>query len=432
MKNFNCYFQFVKGRTLTTEDAFMLRRKATARLARMEKEFTSTVVLTENETLLINETNNDKKRRCTKAPKRYEDFTDTEDEQRRNSPKKTAMTTIDNEKHLAIEIKEVHEPVYVKDSILEQLKHCTVNLVPLQEIDNIAPWCMVHNLYKCFCKGRSVEGKPMIIEKEEVNTTVVHTTEQKLEFDYGVSLKPKYTFDKVEKKNKKTVNYDDDVEDKEDEVAEAENDSDEEDQDYNNDDVNDDDDWIKERKRRKKESKDKFSEKQEVEININRAQAKSDDDDAEEIVDDEYSRDSIQSGRTEKQNHKRSLHEVRKRFYQSRPDSCRRHIPTPRRMFLYCNRRRRLNALKFIKYTENDQSRLLLNEHVMRSVYYHKIDAENHKNNNSSTSSTKDKLDAVAKTKCDISQQPQTAESLSSTDKAKNTYLHENEIVDRS
>ncbi|XP_065367506.1 uncharacterized protein ocm [Calliphora vicina] len=418
------------GRTLTTEDAFMLRRKATARLARMEKEFTSTVVLTENETLLINETNNDKKRRCTKAPKRYEDFTDTEDEQRRNSPKKTALTTIDNEKHLAIEIKEVHEPVYVKDSILEQLKHCTVNLVPLQEIDNIAPWCMVHNLYKCFCKGRAVEGKPMIIEKEEVNTTVEHNTEHKLEFDYSVGVKPKYTFDKVEKKNKKTVNYDEDGEDNEDEVAEAEDDSDDEDQDYNNDDDNDDDDWIKEKKRRKRESKDKFSEKQVDEVNINKEQAKSDDD-AEEMVDDEYSRDSIQSGRTEKQNHKRSLHEVRKRFYQSRPDSCRRHIPTPRRMFLYCNRRRRLNALKFIKYTENDQSRLLLNEHVMRSVYYHKIDTENHKNNNSSASSTKDNIDAVEKTKCDMTQPPQATGSLSSTDdKPKNKYLLANEVVD--
>ncbi|XP_037809193.1 LOW QUALITY PROTEIN: uncharacterized protein LOC119601958 [Lucilia sericata] len=415
------------GRTLTTEDAFMLRRKATARLARMEKEFTSTVVLTENETLLINETNNDKKRRCTKTPKRYEDFTDTEDEQRRNSPKKAALTTIDNEKHLAIEIKEVHEPVYVKDSILEQLKHCTVNLVPLQEMDNIAPWCMVHNLYKCFCKGRAVEGKPMIIEKEEVNTTIEHEAEQKLEYDYNVSFKAKYTFEKVEKKKKKVENNSE-AEEEEDMAAETV-DNDEQQKDNSDDNVKDnEEDWIKERKRRKRE---KLVEKATAE-EISQEKQKSDEDVADELGEDEYLNDSsIKSGRIEKKS-RRSLHEVRKRFYETREDSCRRHIPTPRRMFLYCNRRRRLSILKFIKENENEQTRLLLNEHVMRSVYYHKIDAENHKKNNSVDEyNLKEQNDDGVVNEVVVEQQPRPAnEILATSDKTQKKFLLVNEVVD--
>ncbi|KAI8122490.1 hypothetical protein CVS40_6619 [Lucilia cuprina] len=417
-----------EGRTLTTEDAFMLRRKATARLARMEKEFTSTVVLTENETLLINETNNDKKRRCTKAPKRYEDFTDTEDEQRRNSPKRAALTTIDNEKHLAIEIKEVHEPVYVKDSILEQLKHCTVNLVPLQEMDNIAPWCMVHNLYKCFCKGRAVEGKPMIIEKEEVNTTIEHEAEQKLEYDYNVSVKAKYTFEKVEKKKKKAENNSEAEEEEDMEAETVDNDEKQQDNSCDEDDKYNDEDWIKERKRKKRE---KLAEKATAE-EISREDSKSDEDDADEVGDEEYLKDSsVKSGRIEKKS-RRSLHEVRKRFYQTREDSCRRHIPTPRRMFLYCNRRRRLSILKFIKENENEQTRLLLNEHVMRSVYYHKIDAENQKKSNrTDEANLNEQTDDGVVNEVAVEQQPPPANQiLITSDKAQKKFLLVNEVVD--
>ncbi|KAM7343900.1 over compensating males isoform 1-T2 [Cochliomyia hominivorax] len=418
------------GRTLTSEDAFMLRRKATARLARMEKEFTSTVVLTENETLLINETNNDKKRRCTKAPKRYEDFTDTEDEQRRNSPKKTALTTIDREKHLAIEIKEVHEPVYVKDTILEQLKHCTVNLVALPNMDNIAPWCMVHNLYKCFCKGRALEGKPIIIEKEEINNTIEHDAEPKLELDCNVNVKAKYTFDKVEKKRKLTQN--DDIEIKDVETANGadveDNQNEEKNEDADNDET--DRDWIKESKRKKKEKHDKLSEKLISKETVN-IESTNSEVELDESLEDEYTRYSpTEQDQTMKQKSKRSLHEVRKRFYQSRYESCRRHIPTPRRMFLYCNRRRRLNVLKFIKEHENEQTRLLLNEHIMRSVYYHKIDTENLKKNNQENSNNlNQKLKDVEETKSDkLTQNSQTnAESI---EQSKNCQMPVEEVVD--
>ncbi|XP_013105417.2 uncharacterized protein LOC106085642 isoform X1 [Stomoxys calcitrans] len=340
------------GRTITTEDAFMLRRKATARLARMEKEFTSTVVLTENETLLINETNNDKKRRCTKAPKRYEYYEDeTDEEARKQSPKKTALTTIDNEKHLAVDIKEFREPVYIQDTILEQLKHCTVNLVRLENMDNVAPWCMIHNLYKCFCKGRSLEGKPMVIEKDENNTTIEHgEDEPQWEIDYKISTKARYTFEKVEKKK------------------------------YTDGEESDDNDINTklEATPPSRRNKERPRINKEEAVKTTRIPAEDGEKSENELLEPASEQEALleEQSRTERERPRRSIEDVRERFYASRPECCRRQIPIPRRMFLYCNRKRRLNVLKYIKENETEKNRLLLNEHVMRSVYYHKADNE--------------------------------------------------------
>lgn len=160
---------------MSNEDAFNLRRQATARLAKMEKDFTSTLVLTDNETLLINETQCDKKRRCTKAPKRYEDFDDSiEDEEgqpvtrsskappkREVSVKRTRSSLVQS------------EPRCVRDTDFVQLKHCSVALRRLPDVANLATFCMTHQLYKCFCGGLAVDGKPIVIEKEQSETAVI-------------------------------------------------------------------------------------------------------------------------------------------------------------------------------------------------------------------------------------------------------------------
>ncbi|XP_017045224.2 LOW QUALITY PROTEIN: uncharacterized protein LOC108090854 [Drosophila ficusphila] len=194
------------GRGISNEDAFNLRRKATARLAKMEKDFTSTLVLTDNETLLINESQGDKKRRCTKAPKRYEDFDDTMfDEEEKNvvSPtskkqKKIAAAAAAAAASAAaaaaaasakIAAPALTEPVLVRDTDLAKLKHCLVGLRRLPDIDNLAIFCMTHQLYKCFCGGDSPDGKPVVIEKEQWNTPVTH-------FNPDLATRAHYSFER--------------------------------------------------------------------------------------------------------------------------------------------------------------------------------------------------------------------------------------------
>lgn len=161
---------------MSNEDAFNLRRQATARLAKMEKDFTSTLVLTDNETLLINETQCDKKRRCTKAPKRYEDFDDSiEDEEGQPTTRSSKVppkreVSVKNTRSSLVQ----SEPRCVRDTDFVQLKHCSVSLRRLPDVANLATFCMTHQLYKCFCGGLAVDGKPIIIEKEQSETIIPH------------------------------------------------------------------------------------------------------------------------------------------------------------------------------------------------------------------------------------------------------------------
>ncbi|KAH8389726.1 hypothetical protein KR200_000434 [Drosophila serrata] len=192
------------GHGISNDEAYNLRRKATARLAKMEKDFTSTLVLCDNATLLINESQGDKKRRCTKAPKRYEDFDDTdmfEEEVEVVSPtskkqKKlaAAAAAAATAAAAAAANAKITSPVLkerctVNDTDLAQLKHCFVGLRRLQDIDNLATFCMTHQLYNCFCGGDSPDGKPVVIEKEQWNTTVAH-------FNPELAVRAHYSFER--------------------------------------------------------------------------------------------------------------------------------------------------------------------------------------------------------------------------------------------
>lgn len=166
----------MQGRGLSNEDAFNLRRQATARLAKMEKDFTSTLVLTDNETLLINETQCDKKRRCTKAPKRYEDFDDSiEDEEDQPTTRSSKAAKRDaGAKKTRNSLVPSEPQVSVKDTDFVKLKHCQVAMRRLPDVANLATFCMTHQLYKCFCGGLAVDGKPVVIEKEQSEPVIPH------------------------------------------------------------------------------------------------------------------------------------------------------------------------------------------------------------------------------------------------------------------
>ncbi|KAH8297218.1 hypothetical protein KR044_007454 [Drosophila immigrans] len=169
------------GRGISNEDAFNLRRQATARLAKMEKDFTSTLVLTDNETLLINETQCDKKRRCTKAPKRYEDFDDSIEDDDLVRPSKAAKrdreaitkrSRVSPDTSAFPTLPTLGPVCFVKDTDFVQLKHCEVSLRRLPDVGNLATFCMTHQLYNCFCGGTAMEGKPVIIEKEDADAAI--------------------------------------------------------------------------------------------------------------------------------------------------------------------------------------------------------------------------------------------------------------------
>ncbi|XP_017477609.1 PREDICTED: uncharacterized protein LOC108367502 isoform X2 [Rhagoletis zephyria] len=366
------------GRSITTEDAFMLRRKATARLARMEKEFTSTIVLTENETLLINESQYDKKRRCTKAPKRYEDFADTDDDYIGRSAAIIPPNKSQNAAVVSIEAAtesspnsgfsetttELREPIYVRDKELEQLKHCTIPLVRFASTQNMAVWCMVHELYKCYCGGRATDGKPLVIEKDSGGHTTTSNDQASLgskqnvlaEEEYSFSsTKARYSFEKVEE-----------------EVEEEE----EENQEQNR---------SNKKQTEKRKSTDRKTQGSVVKY-ISSDDERSESDRGEDVSEDSLCSDfeaenprakrpKLLTKRQERRGRPSEINFINK-YFNTETDSCRRVVVVPRKTYLRLNRKRRAEVQDFKAKHESKQTMLLLNEHILRSVYYHKHEVE--------------------------------------------------------
>ncbi|XP_055916637.1 uncharacterized protein LOC129949293 isoform X1 [Eupeodes corollae] len=301
-KNPNVLRLETDGRKITTEDAFMLRRQATAKLARVEKEFTSTIVLTGSETLLINESQYDKKRRCTKIPKRYGDFVDHDDNDSIDSKTSTKRTETT--------VTFPTEPVLVNETIYNHLKHSSVRLKKLNDVKDLAPWCMIHMVYKCFCKGQSTIGHPIVIEKhintqEPLEATIIDEP-------LVVKNRTLYSFEKEEcNRNVETCT--------------------------------------------------------DLECDTYVSSASSE---ASESVSD-FSPSTEDKTKIEKRGRISDNHYIEV-YMNAKANHCRRVVPIPRNIYKRRNKKRVAHIQLYIAENESDETRLSLNEHVLRSVYYHK------------------------------------------------------------
>lgn len=134
----------------------VLQARANARLAKEEKEFKSTIIVSENDMFVLPSTSTATKR-SSKKPKRFTndescvDDTETEtifkSKRRRQQPDKINVV---NDCRL-VELQQ-------RSNLLKSLQHVRVELKPLPDL-GVEPWCMIHCLYKCHCKGRALKGR---------------------------------------------------------------------------------------------------------------------------------------------------------------------------------------------------------------------------------------------------------------------------------
>lgn len=170
-----------------------LRAEATAKLAKEEKDFTSTVVLSENDMFVLPNINGLGKRN-KKKPKRYNecllmdgsmDFVDL------------SVETINDENVKIVK--------YDKASELERMRHVNVFIPKLRVLNNLEPLCMVHQLYRCFCRNQSLAGRPFSLMDSEkiVADHLNHATPEPImvkninQWETIPSRKRQYTFDKT-------------------------------------------------------------------------------------------------------------------------------------------------------------------------------------------------------------------------------------------
>ncbi|XP_050098001.1 uncharacterized protein LOC126578942 [Anopheles aquasalis] len=149
--------------SLTSADVKYLREKATARLAKEEREFTPTVILTDNATVLVRNTESET-RRQKKKPKKYDDYYNENSMQKLLSGRfgfedcvPATPPQLPSEE-MALQVKPLSLP--------DRMRHAHVILYNLSALTALEPWCMVHQLYRCYCGGTATQGKPFSFLEE--------------------------------------------------------------------------------------------------------------------------------------------------------------------------------------------------------------------------------------------------------------------------
>lgn len=113
------------------------------------------MVIKNNETLLINESQYNRKRRSTRCQKRYNDdlFYDEIGQETSLEPLPLAQPTPAPTPQTSSPGKEKDRKVYVYEDTVDKIKEFSIIVPKFDFLGEIAPWCIYHNSYKCNCKN---------------------------------------------------------------------------------------------------------------------------------------------------------------------------------------------------------------------------------------------------------------------------------------
>lgn len=162
---------------MSMETVEEIRKQANSFLAKEEKEFRSTIILTNSDTVLFG-TRDNEGRRPKRVPKKYDDYCNIQDDESEPAAKKikhrtsnnnlTNDTALSKSEPMMSEVtsdrqKDNHlmsnDDLSIVKEEVKRMFHVSVDIQRLFFFDDIEPWCLVHCLYKCACKGRITDGE---------------------------------------------------------------------------------------------------------------------------------------------------------------------------------------------------------------------------------------------------------------------------------
>ncbi|XP_070493964.1 uncharacterized protein ocm [Chironomus tepperi] len=151
----------VKSDSTRVDDEEDIRRHALAHLAKDERDLRPTVIVTDSDTVLLSNKKTES-RRQKRAPKRYSDYMQSvvidgsEKEIAYEPPKKVKPKELIDEpfktKAQLTDTGMTHEETKQLKEAIQKWIHVNVVIQKLEHLEDIQPWCMLHNLYKCSCK----------------------------------------------------------------------------------------------------------------------------------------------------------------------------------------------------------------------------------------------------------------------------------------
>lgn len=128
-----------------------LEVEAKKNLAPVEREFTQTVIHANDQTIILSNGVTSRQKRTTKSPRRYGDYF-----------KASFLKNLENE--------ECHNEHFYVDCVGKDVRErvCIVKL-PRLMLDDVVPFCMVHNLHKCHCNYTSTFKVNKFYETNYIN-----------------------------------------------------------------------------------------------------------------------------------------------------------------------------------------------------------------------------------------------------------------------
>lgn len=130
-----------------------MHARATARLAKEEKDFTSTIVVSDHDMFVLPNSIRASKRSARK-PKRYNECSGSYDSSEEHD------STLSSSPPAPKRARQAASSGYAYDqSIIDSIRHVTVLAKKLPDLE-VETWCMVHCLYKCYCDAAAIVGKP--------------------------------------------------------------------------------------------------------------------------------------------------------------------------------------------------------------------------------------------------------------------------------
>lgn len=166
-----------------------MRRHATAHLGKIERELRPTVIVTESDTVLLG--NQEKEsRRIKRVPKKFDDYMNTGSKTISDSdepaPKKQKVKSdyqTDESFKYRVRQPDLNQTVEELKSIRDEVKkmvHVSVDVRRLEYLDDLEPWCLVHKLYKCQCRGALMTGEAFTFKPPSMETAKSSTSSKPL------------------------------------------------------------------------------------------------------------------------------------------------------------------------------------------------------------------------------------------------------------
>lgn len=190
---------------LSASTMVRLQDEAKKNLAKVEREFTQTVIKANNQTIMVGGGTRDRTRRIPKVPKKYSNFTvgvvrGSNEEFDDSCPEKVSEkiinrnctsesdTTRSSETKKLIPIWNKTRGSTIMKNYAKRPSKCFVLLEKLN-LKHAIPWCMVHNLYKCYCNGKAV---PEVKKTEPVQKPVEEPSKKSEDSEY-ITYNPRFS-----------------------------------------------------------------------------------------------------------------------------------------------------------------------------------------------------------------------------------------------